>query len=61
MALIVPMEVYHSRDIKGLCITNINGPFTPDEQYTAAKLVKHEYFHGNTVVIVPEEVGVDGQ
>ena len=45
-----------SRDIKGLCITNIDGPFTPDPQYPAAKLVKHEYFHGNTVVIVPEEV-----
>ena len=45
-----------SRDIKGLCITNINGPFEPDEEYPAAKLVKHEYFHGNTVVIVPEEV-----
>ena len=26
-----------------------------DPQYPAAKLVKHEYFHGNTVVIVPEE------
>ena len=44
-----------SRDIKGLCITNIDGPFTTDPQYPAAKLVKHEYFHGNTVVIVPEE------
>ena len=45
-----------SRDIKGLCITNIDGPFIPSPQFPAAKLVKHEYFHGNTVVVVPEEV-----
>ena len=45
-----------SRDIKGLCVTNVDGPFTPNEQYPAAKLVKNEYNHGNTVVVVPEEV-----
>ena len=43
-----------SRDIKGLCLTNVDGPFDPSDDCPAVKLVK-----GNlpgTVKIVPEEL-----
>ena len=44
------------RGYRGLCLTNVDGPFDPDSEYPAAKLVKNEYTHGDTVVVVPEEV-----
>lgn len=45
-----------SRNIKGFCVTNIEGPFEPCSEYPSAKLIKNEYTHGNTATIVPEEV-----
>lgn len=42
-----------SRTIKGLCITNVQGPSEPSEAYPAAKLVKRSV--GN-VVIRPDEI-----
>ncbi len=41
-----------SRKIKGLCITNIDAPFEPDEDYPPAKLEENAF---NSVRIVPEE------
>ena len=29
-----------SRDIEGLCLTNVEGPFEPSDHYPAAKLKK---------------------
>ena len=32
-----------SRDIKGLCLTNVSGPFDPSDDYPAAELVKQTF------------------
>lgn len=44
-----------STDIKGLCVTNIDGPFTPSEDYPAAVLVVRHFGFGSVLSIVPEE------
>ena len=44
-----------SKNIKGLCITNVAGPFDPCELYPAAELVKQTFGHGPSVKIVPTE------
>ena len=44
-----------STDIKGLCVTNIDGPFTPSEDYPAAILVVRHFGFGSVLSIVPEE------
>ena len=55
MALIVPMEVYllGTSKVYVLLTSMVRLNLI---QYPAAKLVKNEYSHGNTVVVVPEEV-----
>ena len=45
-----------SRNIKGLCLTNVNGPFEPNEEYPAAELVKQTFYFGSSVKIIPKEV-----
>lgn len=45
-----------SRNFKGLCLTNVEGPFTPDEEYPAAKLEKVTHPWGSHVRIIPEEL-----
>jgi len=45
-----------SRDIKGLCITNINAPFEPCDRYPAAELVKQTFSFGSSVKVIPTEV-----
>jgi len=42
-------------NIKGLCLTNVSGPFDPCEDYPAAKLVKQTFGHGSSVKVIPEE------
>ena len=42
-----------SRDIEGLCLTNVEGPFQPSDKYPAAKLRKGFF---NSLHIVPAEV-----
>ena len=45
-----------SRNIKGLCLTNVDGPFDPCDEYPAAKLVKQTFASfGPSVKVVPEE------
>jgi len=44
-----------SRDIKGLCLTNVPGPFDPSEDYPAAQLVKQTFGFGSSVKVIPEE------
>jgi hypothetical protein len=44
-----------STDIKGLCVKNIDGPFTPSENYPAAFLVVRHFGFGSALSIVPEE------
>ena len=41
--------------IKGLCITNCDGPFDPCEDYPAARLVVRSIMGRKIVNIVPEE------
>ena len=42
-------------NIKGLCLTNVPGPFNPSEDYPAAQLVKQSFYFGDSVKIIPEE------
>tara|TARA_R110000787_G_scaffold23515_2_gene67162 strand:+ start:413 stop:784 length:372 start_codon:yes stop_codon:yes gene_type:complete len=42
-----------SKNIKGLCITNCDGPFEPCEDYPAAQLVSRNFGGGKIVHIVP--------
>ena len=42
-----------SADIKGFCITNVNGPFNPCDDYPSAELVLQEFLGRKTVTIVP--------
>jgi len=44
-----------SRDIKGLCVTNIDGPFNPSEDYPAAVLTAQHFGFGSVLSIVPKE------
>lgn len=44
-----------SRNIRGLCLTNVEGPFDPCEDYPAAKLVKQTFGFGTIVKVIPEE------
>ena len=44
-----------SRDIKGLCLTNVSGPFDPCDDYPAAELVKQTFGFGSSVKVIPEE------
>jgi len=44
-----------ARNIKGLCLTNVDGPFDPSDDYPAAKLVKQTFGHGSSVKVIPEE------
>lgn len=44
-----------SRNIKGLCLTNVDGPFDPCDEYPAAKLVKQTFGFGSSVKVIPEE------
>tara|TARA_Y100000004_G_scaffold185354_1_gene235446 strand:+ start:398 stop:727 length:330 start_codon:yes stop_codon:yes gene_type:complete len=46
-----------SWDIKGLCITNVDGPFNPCDKYPSAELVTQKNFHRKTIKIVPTHVG----
>ena len=44
------------RNHRGLCLTNVDGPFDPCDDYPAAKLVAKTHSWGETTVrIVPEE------
>ena len=43
------------RNHRGLCLTNVDGPFAPDSEYPAAKLEKVTHSWGSHVRIVPEE------
>jgi len=45
-----------SRPIRGLCLTNVDGPFDPCDDYPAAKLIKQTFSFGSSVKVVPEEV-----
>jgi len=45
-----------SRDIDGLCITNIDAPFEPCDRYPAAELVKQTFYFGSSVKVIPTEV-----
>ena len=44
-----------ARNIKGLCLTNVDGPFDPSDDYPAAKLVKQTFGFGSSVKVIPEE------
>ena len=44
-----------SKNIKGLCITNCDGPFDPCEDYPAARLIVRSVMGRKIVNIVPEE------
>lgn len=44
-----------SRDIKGLCLTNVDGPFDPCDEYPAAQLVFKNTGFSKIVKVVPEE------
>ena len=44
-----------STDIKGLCLTNVSGPFNPSEVYPAAVMVVRHFGFGSVLSIVPEE------
>ena len=44
-----------SKDIKGLCLTNVSGPFNPSDDYPAAILVVRHFGFGSALSIVPEE------
>ena len=44
-----------STDIKGLCLTNVSGPFNPSDDYPAAVLVVRHFGFGSVLSIVPEE------
>ena len=44
-----------ARSIKGLCLTNVDGPFDPSDDYPAAKLVKQTFGFGSSVKVIPEE------
>tara|TARA_E500000318_G_scaffold111232_1_gene129019 strand:- start:607 stop:936 length:330 start_codon:yes stop_codon:yes gene_type:complete len=46
-----------SWDVKGLCITNIDAPFSPSDEYPSAELVVQEHFNRKTVKIVPTAIG----
>ena len=49
-----------SRDIEGLCITNIDAPFNPCDKYPSAELVILETFGRKTVRIIPHETMYKG-
>ena len=38
-----------------LCVTNVDGPFDPCDEYPAAKLVKQTFGFGSSVKVIPEE------
>ena len=40
--------------VKGFCITDIEGPFEPCEEYPAAELVKQEFGFGCSLKLVPK-------
>lgn len=42
-----------SKDIKGLCIENVSGPFQPSDDYPAAQLVSRNIMGRTIVHIVP--------
>lgn len=42
-------------DLKGLCLTNVSGPFEPDARYPAAKLVPGHLKGTVRVVMDPEK------
>ena len=44
-----------SRDIEGLCLINVPGPFEPSDRYPAAQLIKQTFHFGSSVKIIPEE------
>ena len=44
-----------ARNIKGLCLTNVDGPFDPSDDYPAAKLVKTFTGFSTIVKVIPEE------
>tara|TARA_R100001443_G_C3295339_1_gene163879 strand:+ start:341 stop:703 length:363 start_codon:yes stop_codon:yes gene_type:complete len=44
------------REFKGLCLTNVDGPFKPDKDYPGAKLEKVTTRWGSHVRIVPDEL-----
>jgi len=44
-----------SRNIKGLCLINVSGPFDPSDEYPAAQLVKQTFHFGSSVKVIPEE------
>ena len=37
-----------SRDIDGLCLINVDGPFDPCDRYPAAKLIKQTFSFGSS-------------
>ena len=42
-----------SKDIKGLCLENVSGPFHPSDDYPAAQLVSRKIMGRTIVHIVP--------
>jgi len=44
------------RNHRGLCLTNVDGPFDPDDDYPACKLEKVTHHWGSHVRIVPDEL-----
>ena len=44
-----------SKNIEGLTITNIDGPFEPCKRYPEAELVLQSFFHGKSVKIVAKQ------
>ena len=42
-----------SKNIKGLCGTNVDGPFDPCDDYPAVEIVKQTFGFGSSVKIVP--------
>lgn len=60
MGMIVSIYRHASRDctnggvsskVNGLCLTNVDGPFTPNDEYPAARLESH---YSGILRIVPE-------
>ena len=43
-----------SQEIQGFCLTNVDGPFNPNVEYPAAKLVVGPF---NSIHIKPEAIG----
>ena len=49
------MNVFHNK--KGICLTNVEGPFEPSEDYPAGKIV----FRDTTPYIAPDDDFADSQ